>query len=138
MTKHAHDAARRGRAVDVLAHGHEPESKSGDAIYVFMNSDAIKAGALVDLFGHWMLKQDAVDLRVSIELVDFCDQLFRGGLFGEMDGERVHADTAAGIAFHADVGGRRWVGADEDGGEDGGFSGPGADLRHQLSLAEAE
>jgi hypothetical protein len=114
-----HDSGGRGGAVGVLAHGHASETEAGDSVHIFFERDAVEAGAFVDLLWDRMLEQDAAHARVGIELVDLREKLRGGGVFRERDAERLHADTAARIAFHFDVGGRGGIGADEDGGQDG-------------------
>ena len=39
----------------------------------------MKAGTLINLGGYWVLQQNAVDIRVVVQLIDFGQQLFGGG-----------------------------------------------------------
>ncbi len=93
----------------------------GDAVHVFVEGDAVEAGALVDLFGDGVLQENAADARVGVEVVDGGEEFGGGGGAWERDAEGFHADAAAGVAFHPDVGGGGGIVADEDGGEDGWF-----------------
>ena len=114
-----HDAGRCGRTIGGLAHCHAAEAVAGDAVYVLFDRDAVEAVALVDLMGNRMLQQDAAHARVGVQVVDGGEELPCGRLFGQSDAERLHADAAAGIALHADVGCGCGIGSDQNGGENG-------------------
>ena len=75
----AHDAGGRGGAVGGLVHGHAAEAVGGDAVDVFLEGDAVEAGALVDLFWDGMLEEDAADTRVGVEVVDGGEEFVGGG-----------------------------------------------------------
>ena len=117
----AHDAGGRGGAVGGLVHGHAAESVGGDSVDVFLEGDAVEAGALVDLFGDGVLEEDAADAGVGVEVVDGGEEFGGGRGGGKRDAEGFHADAAAGVALHFDVGGGGGIVADEEGGEDGRF-----------------
>src|SRR6185312_9807815 len=78
-----------------------------------------KAGSFVDLAGDGVLEQDAADAGVGIKGVNLGQELLGCGLLGKLDGQRLHADTAAGVALHAVIGGGSGVGANKNGGKDG-------------------
>ena len=114
----AHDAGGGGGAVGGLVHGHAAEAVSGDSVDVFGEGDAVEAGALVDLLRNRVLKEDAADAGIGVEVVDGGEEFGSGDGVGERDAEGFHADAAAGVAFHLDVSGGGRIVADEDGCED--------------------
>ena len=123
--RQAYDSRRCGGSIGGLAHCHASEAVAGDSIYIFLYCDAVEALALFNLFGNGMLKQNAADPGVGVQFVDLRQKLLSGCLFGKRNAERLHADAAAGIALHADVGCGRGVGPHENCGEDGRVFGPG-------------
>jgi len=121
MVQETHDAGGGGGAVGGLVHSHAAEAVGGDTVDIFREGDAVEAGALVDLFGDGVLEQDAADAWVGVEVVDGGKEFFGRGGAGKRDAEGFHADAAARVAFHFDVGGGGGVVTDEDGGENGGL-----------------
>ena len=65
-----HDALGGGATVGGFTHAHAAKPEAGDAVHVLFQADSIETGALVDLGGHRVLQQNAVHIRVAIQLVN--------------------------------------------------------------------
>ena len=117
VLQQAHDAFGGGAAVSVLTHAHATKPEAGDAVHVLFQADGVETGAFINLGGHRMLQQNAVHIRIGVEFVNFCQQLFGAGVFVQLNGDRFHADTLAGVAFHLYIGGRCRVSTHQNGGK---------------------
>ena len=74
---------------------------------------------------HGVLEQDAVDVRIFVQLLDFGEQFFGRRLLRHVDRQTFHADSRTGVPFHFYVSGACRVVADKNRGENRGFSGAG-------------
>src|SRR6185437_9280170 len=103
-----------------------------EAVDVLDRVDPLDDRGLLDLSWQWQLYQDAVDLRVAIELIDEGEEGDLRGRVGQVARHGADADFLACPALvpHVDLGGR--VAAHLDHGETGP---PGAARERRLDLA---
>ncbi len=70
--QYAHDALWCRAAVGIFSHRHSAETEARHAVHVLVQVDGIETSALVNLLGRRMLQQDAVHVRVCVELLYSC------------------------------------------------------------------
>ena len=77
-----------------------PETERRHSIDIFLEGDAIKADSFIDLIGNGVLQQNAVNRRVSVQGINFREQLRCGGGRREGDSSRIHPHAATRVALH--------------------------------------
>ncbi len=85
--QYAHNALWCRAAIGILAHGHAAEAQAGHAVDILFQRYGIEAGALINLFGHRVLQQNAVDIGVGIQGGNFLQQLLSAGGGGKFNCE---------------------------------------------------
>jgi hypothetical protein len=91
-------------------------------VHVFLLQDAVEDGRLVQMGGDGQLHQDAVDGRVSVQLVDLGEKFFLGDGRGEIESERCDADLCTRPLLGAHVGGRVTSLAHQNHGQAGNYT----------------
>ena len=84
------------------------------------------------MWRHGVLQQNAVHIRIGIEVVNFGQQLLSRSFLRQNHFLRLHTDAFTGIAFHAHIGGGSRIIADQNRRQDGLFA---ASSGRQLSNA---
>ena len=109
----ANDASGCARVESRLAECHRGEAVHGDPVDVLGWVDGLKGCAFIDVGGHWMLQQNAVDGRVSRQIRDVLDQLSCGRGYGKFNDDRADTVLLTTSTLHRDIGPRPRIVADQ-------------------------
>ena len=114
-----HHAAGCARAKARLAQGQFPDVERVESIHVLDRANAIGDGRLIDVGRQRQLHQDAVDVRILVQVVDQVQQRVLAGHGVEIEIPRKDTGPLAVPALGPHVNGRGRVGTDQHHGEAG-------------------
>src|SRR5690606_34727443 len=103
-----------------------------NTVDVLARIDGVDDGPRIDVVRQRQLHQDAVDLRIAVQLLDEPEQLRLGDARRQVPGKGAHAHLGAGTSLVAYVGVRGGIVAHEQHREPGRAAAPGVALLDAL------